>query len=170
MIICITGTPGTGKTKISNELARIIYKKLKIKFKVLHLNDIVVKKGIWTTVDRKRNSKNVDMKKLGNFLKNEAEKNRYMIIESHVAHYFDADVVFVMRTGIKKLRERLEKRKWNKAKIEENLDAERVNLILGESLDMHGEEKCFEIDTADANPESAADRMAKIAIARLKGG
>ncbi|MFH0890343.1 MAG: adenylate kinase family protein [Candidatus Aenigmatarchaeota archaeon] len=169
MIICITGTPGTGKTKVANEVAGILHKKYGLKFKILHLNGIILKQKLWTSIDKKRKSKNADMGRLNKFVSKYEKENPNVIIESHLAHYFDADIVFVLQTGIKELKKRLEKRGWSKAKIEENLDAERVNVILGESLDIHGK-KCVEVNTTKTIPKSVAKRLAKTVVSHLKNG
>lgn len=158
LIIIITGTPGTGKTKVSEELGRLLRKKFKAKFKVLHLNAAILRHKLWSSVDKKRKSKNVDMRKLRRFVSYQIRKNPNIIIESHLAHYFKGDAVFVLRTGIDELRKRMEKRKWSERKIEENLESERLNLILGESLDMHGRE-CVEIDTTNKTPRMVAKAM-----------
>ncbi|MBI4167520.1 MAG: adenylate kinase family protein [Candidatus Aenigmarchaeota archaeon] len=160
MIIIITGTPGTGKTKVSVELVKLLDKNKAGKFKILHLNNEILRHNLWSSIDKKRNSKNVDMKKLSKFVSAETTKNPDILIESHLAHYFKGDVVFVMRAGINELRKRMKKRGWSKAKIEENLEAERLNLILGEALDIHGK-KVVEIDTTGKSPKSAAIRMVK---------
>ena len=161
LIIIITGTPGTGKTKISGELAKLLNKKTGGKFKVLHLNAAILRHKLWSSIDRKRKSKNADMKKLRKFVSEQIKKNPNLVIESHLAHYFKGDVVFVLRTGIKELKRRMEKRGWSEQKIEENLEVERLNLILGESLDMHGE-KCVEINTTKKAPKWIAEEMLRL--------
>ncbi len=162
MIIAITGTPGTGKTEVSSELAKILREKFKMNFKVLHLNGAVLKNKLWSSIDEKRNSKNVDMAKLRKFILSETKRHPDIITESHLAHYFKADVVFVLRTQISELRRRMKRRKWGEAKIEENLDAERLNAILGEAWDIHGRKICVEIDTTTKTPENAAREMAGV--------
>ncbi len=161
MIIAITGTPCTGKTKVSSELAKILRVKLKMKSRVLHLNDIVLENKLWSSTDEKRKSKNVDMKKLGAYVSKQTKINDNLIIESHLAHYFKADAVFILRTQIDELRKRMKRRKWSEAKIEENLNVERLNALLGEAWDIHGRKKCFEIDTTGKAPKKAAKEMAR---------
>ncbi|MBI3413022.1 MAG: adenylate kinase family protein [Candidatus Aenigmarchaeota archaeon] len=158
MIIIITGTPATGKTRISNELAKALDRKTGKKFKVLHINTEILRRGLWSSVDKKRKSKNVDMRKLNKFVSEQVKDNQDLIIESHLAHYFKGDVVFVLRANIGELRKRMENRGWNGGKIEENLEAERLNVILGEALDIHGK-KCIEIDTYRKTPKSVARTM-----------
>lgn len=155
MIIVITGTPDTGKTRVSNELAKLLSRKKGRKFRVLHLNREILRHGLWSSVDKKRKSKNVNMRKLRKFVSKQTKNSQDLIIESHLAHYFKGDVVFVLRTEINELRRRMEKRGWSKAKVEENLEAERLNLILGEALDLHGN-RCVEIDTSKKTPKAAA--------------
>ncbi len=158
LIIIITGIPGTGKTKVSAELAKLLNRKAKVKFKVLHLNAAILRRKLWSSIDEKRKSKNVNMKKLRKFVSAEIRKSPNLIIESHLAHYFKADIVFVMRTGIDELRGRMKTRGWGKAKVEENLEAERLNLILGEALDIHNK-KVFEIDTTGKTSKAVAVGM-----------
>ena len=107
MIIAITGTPATGKTKVSNELVKLLLEKAGKKFKVLHLNDAILRHRLWSSVDKKRKSKNVDMHKLKKFISKQMKSNKDVIIESHLAHYFTADVVFVLRAGIGDLERRM---------------------------------------------------------------
>ncbi len=160
MIILITGTPGTGKTMVSNEFVKMVNINRKNKFKLIHLNAEILGRKLWSSADKKRKSKNADMRKIKKFISEQSKENKNLIIESHLAHYFGGDLVFVLRTGINELRSRMEKRKWDEAKIEENLEAERLNLILGESLDAHGK-KCVEIDTTKKTAKNVAKLMMK---------
>ncbi len=160
MIIIITGTPGTGKTAVSKELVKILNKNRKERFKLIHLNNEILRRKLWSSIDKKRKSKNADMGKLKKFISTQSKENKNLIIESHLAHYFAGDLVFVLRTGINELRNRMKRRGWNAAKIEENLEAERLNLILGESLDAHGS-KCIEIDTTGKTAKAVARHVMK---------
>ncbi|MBI2085274.1 MAG: adenylate kinase family protein [Candidatus Aenigmarchaeota archaeon] len=160
MIIIITGTPGTGKTAVSKELVNILNKNGKEKFKLIHLNDEILSRKLWSSVDKKRKSKNADMRKLKKFISEQSKENKNLVIESHLAHYFGGDLVFVLRAGINELRNRMKMRGWSEAKIEENLEAERLNLILGESLDIHGS-GCIEIDTTGKTAKAVAKRIMK---------
>ena len=56
MIIALTGTPGTGKTSISN----ILQKK---GFKIIDLNEIACEKGFLIGRDEKRDSNIVDIER-----------------------------------------------------------------------------------------------------------
>lgn len=160
MIVIITGTPCTGKTSVSEELAKLI-KKTGMNFKVIHLNDIILKNRLYTGTDKKRNAKDVDMKKLRKYLKAATGKKGNFIIESHFAHDFDGDVVFVLRASPAELEKRMEAKKWPPEKIEENLEAERLNLIFGEALDVHAH-KVFEINTTGKTALESAKEMSVI--------
>ncbi len=160
MIVIITGTPCTGKTSVSEELAGIM-KKTGMGFSVLHLNEIILKNRLCTGTDKKRNAKDVDMKKLRKYLKAVTGKKGNYIIESHFAHDFDGDVVFVLRTNPLELERRMEEKEWAPEKIEENLEAERLNLIFGESLDYHSH-NVFEINTTGKTALESAKEMSVI--------
>ncbi len=160
MIIIITGTPCTGKTSVSEELAKIM-KKTGMAFNVIHLNDIVLKNRLYAGTDKKRNAKDVDMKKLRKHLKAVTGKGGNFIIESHFAHDLEGDIVFVLRTNPVELERRMEEKEWAPEKIEENLEAERLNLIFGESVDFHSH-KVFEINTTGKTALESAKEMSVI--------
>ena len=61
-----------------------------------------------------------------------------MVIDSHLSHYLDkkyVDLCVVVKCDIKVLKKRLEKKKYSKAKIRENLDSEILDVCLVEALE-----------------------------------
>lgn len=148
MIVCITGTPGTGKTHLSSLLGK----------NVIHLNDFSRENGCTKGYDKKRKSRIVDI----DCLKNKLRGINDVIIEGHYSHFLNCDIVIVLRTSPKILRKRLEERNYSKEKIRENLEAEAIGLITSEAL-----EKCknvYEIDTSVID-EKILEKIEKI----LKG-
>ena len=57
MIVALSGTPGTGKTSVSALLQKEGYE-------VVSLNEIAIKKGFIEGIDKKRNSKILDINRL----------------------------------------------------------------------------------------------------------
>ena len=55
------------------------------------------------------------------------------VIEGHLAHFCSGDLVFVLRCSVKELRKRLEQKVWAEEKIQENVDAELMEVILSEA-------------------------------------
>ncbi len=148
VIIAISGTPGTGKTSIT-EL-------LKNKYKIVHLNDLAKEKGCLKGYDRKRKVRIVDYKCLDNKIDDVSD----IIIESHYAHLMRFDILIILRTKPDVLRKRLLEKGFSSQKINENLEAEALGVISEESLDFI--DRAFEIDTSFITPEEAADLVLKI--------
>lgn len=121
MIIAISGIPGTGKTLIAKKLAD------GIDFKYISLNDIAEKFDLYTGFDKERNTKIVDTGKINEKITAMGSKN--IIIESHYAHDIESDILIILRCDIKELKKRLLKRKWSPKKIEENIEAEIMEII-----------------------------------------
>lgn len=129
MIIAITGTPGVGKSRLSKVLSK------NLGFNVLHLNREIKRHRLYSGYDKKRKTYIADMKKVDKFVKNLTSKGDW-IIDSHLSHLLPTklvDKVIVLRCDIKELERRLKKKRWNKAKIQENIEAEMVDVISYES-------------------------------------
>ena len=134
--IIVTGTPGTGKTSLSKELAK------KLNFYYLDITKLISKHKLSEGYDRKRKTKIVDIKKLNgriiNKIKNLKKTNEYggIIIDSHLSHYLPRKYVnlcIVTKCDIKGLNKRLKKKKFGKDKIMENLQAEIFNICYNEA-------------------------------------
>ena len=146
MFVAITGTPGTGKTSVSNILKQKNYT-------VLGLNEIAISNNFILGIDEKRDSKILDIEKLNNFISKSYDNSDLIFIEGHASHLLDiVDKVIVLRCHPKKLQKRLEKKGWGKDKILENVEAEALDIILCEVVEYFLEEQIFEIDTSDKKP------------------
>ncbi len=130
MIICISGTPGTGKTTI----AKIISKKLKIKY--LDVKKLIKDKKIYDSYDKTDKAYVVDTKKLNKELVLLIKKEKNLVIDSLLSHYLPkkyVDLCIITKCELKELNKRLEKRKYSKEKVRENLDAEIFDICLNEA-------------------------------------
>ena len=155
MIIALTGTPGTGKTSIAN----ILRDK---GFKVVDLNKIAVDRNLLVGYDKKRDSRIVDIGKIDDFLHELKNKNDVIFIEGHLSHLLkNVDYVIILRANPKKLRKNLKKRDWSEEKIEENVQAEILDIILCEAVDVHDPDFIIEIDCSEKD-------VAKVSIIILK--
>jgi adenylate kinase len=142
MLTAITGTPGTGKTSVSENLRKESYK-------VLDLNKIAIEEELIIKRDKKRESNIVDIEKLDYFLKNK-RFDEVIFIEGHLSHLLrSVEKVILLRLHPDKLRINLESKNWGLEKINENIQAEILDIILCETVDIHSEENIFEIDTTD---------------------
>jgi adenylate kinase len=150
VVICISGTPATGKTSVAKALAK------KLGWKLIELNELAEKKQLYCGYDRKRNVNIVDVEAL----KKEVGKIRGsdVILESHYAHDMPCDYVVILRTNPGELRARMRAKQWPSRKIEENVEAEIMEVCKGEAL---GRGKIIEIDTTEKKPTAVADEIVR---------
>ena len=90
-----------------------------------------------------------------------------MVVEGVIAHFLDPkqiDFCIVLRASPKAIRRRLKRRKWESRKIEENVEAEMLDVCLIESLEMG--HKVIEVDTTGKR----AGEVVKEIIELLKRG
>ncbi|MDW7731434.1 MAG: adenylate kinase family protein [Methanolobus sp.] len=162
MLVGITGTPGTGKTAVTALLER------KRQYQVIHLNELIREEGLYSEVDRERDCVVADMdlveKRVMGLINNMYPAT---LLDSHLSHYI-ADTVIVLRTKPDVLRERLAKRGYSAEKIEENLDAEALDVILVESVEWC--DRVFEIDTTDRSVEETVANVEEIVESILRNG
>jgi len=142
MIIVISGTPGTGKTDIAKALAE------KLGWKLIELNKLAEEADLYEGYDEKRKCRVVDIEKM------EMEISKLggnYVLESHYAHDMPADIVIILRVNPGELRKRLEKRGWSNEKIDENVEAEIMEVCKTEALEQGRD--VFEVDTTGKSAE-----------------
>ncbi|MDG6257279.1 MAG: adenylate kinase family protein [Methanomicrobiaceae archaeon] len=141
----ITGTPGTGKSSLADELAARGYP-------VLHLSETTAPYII--EQDAARQTAVIDeerwVAKLSPFAG---------FVEGHLAHLLPCDRVVVLRCRPDVLALRLGKRRYPPEKIRENLEAEALDGILIEALEEHPPEHVLELDTTYRSISETADRI-----------
>lgn len=152
MIITITGTPGTGKTTV----ARIVSRKLNAK--LVHLAIFIKKHKLYESYDKKRKAMIVDVDNLRNtFSRIVGSHGENIVVDGHLSHFLDADVVFVLRLDPLKLRERLLRKRFSREKTAENVEAEILGIIYSEAMDLHGKtRKVVQIDTTGMSKNDVA--------------
>ena len=136
-IILVSGTTGTGKTTIAKKLAK------KHDYNYIDLNKMLIKKKLYSGYDRKLKTHVVDQRKSNKLMialikeaKESGEKG--LVIDSHLSHLLPArhaNLCIITKTGLKKLKSRLKKRKYPEAKIKENMEAEILDVCLVEALE-----------------------------------
>ncbi len=156
MIVALSGTPGTGKTSISN----LLHKK---GYEIVNLNEIAIKKGFIEGIDKKRNSKILDIEKLNEYISKKHVTEDLVFVEGHAAHLLNsAEKAVLLRCHPKQLKKRLKKRGWDKEKIKENVEAEALDVILCETVEYFSENGIFEIDTSNKTIESVVESIVEI--------
>lgn len=148
--IAVTGTPGTGKTSATERLDR----------SVINLNDVIRELDLYTERDGERDSLVADLERIDEWLTEQNTSEGITVIESHLAHHFDADRVVVLRCRPDELERRLKERGEPAGKARENREAEALDLILSEAA--HGHESVYEIDTTDRKPKAVAHEIERV--------
>ena len=147
MRIAITGTPGTGKSAVAVALGRLLG------WDVLDLNRLADKQQLYSGNDRERGVPIVDIDKVTRA----ADKlSGDLIVESHYAHDLPCDQIVVLRCNPGMLKKRLKEKGWPQKKIDENVQAEIMEVCLDEARE-HG--PVLEIDTTHTTPEEAAAQV-----------
>ena len=148
MSIAITGTPGTGKTTVSEELrSRGV--------SVCDLNAWVRENGLVGDYDEGRDTHEVDPKDLEARFGTDAA-----IVEGHLSHLTGAGTVIVLRCDPRVVEGRLLNRGYSAAKARENAEAEALDVILLEAIEECDE--VLEVDVTSLSPSEAADAVQAI--------
>jgi adenylate kinase len=152
--VAVTGTPGTGKTSATDRLASEGDPSLS----VVHLNDVIRREGLTTDHDDERDSAVADMDAVADYLDGREDA----LVESHLAHRFDADRVVVLRCHPEELARRLRERGESPESVEENAESEALDVILAEAVERHGEDSVYEIDTTGRSVAETAAAIERV--------
>ncbi|SEH42225.1 adenylate kinase [Halopenitus malekzadehii] len=155
MRVAVTGTPGTGKTSATRLLEGEDVDEDGGTHSVIHLNELIESdEGLWTERDDDRGSLVADLEAIADRI-----GDWDGILESHLAHHFEADRVVVLRCAPELLEDRLIERGEPPATARENAESEALDVILSEAVERFGRENIYEIDTTDAEPDAVADAI-----------
>ena len=141
----LTGTPGTGKTAISRLLNT----------KVVHLSDYYEKASVGKTDSGEWL---IDLDKINEIISDLKFDDAFY--EGHTSHTLDnIEMVIILRCDPSVLRKRLTNRNYSEDKINENLEAEALNIIYNESIDNNEKGIIFQLDTTYLDPQESADKL-----------
>ncbi|MFB6147861.1 MAG: adenylate kinase family protein, partial [Candidatus Nanohaloarchaea archaeon] len=143
MEIVLTGTPGTGKSSVAEELKERGYR-------VIDLAEFARRREL----GEERKEFEVDVPAMVEELEKELDEDEDTVIEGHLAHYYPADLCVVLRCRPDRLRERLEKRDYSDEKVNENVESEALDIILQQAIER--QESIIELDTTERDPEDVA--------------
>jgi len=149
MMIALTGTPGTGKTSLAEELRSRGHT-------VLDLNKHIVDKGLRGERDDARDTYSVDVDSLDVSL-DEYRTDDLVIIEGHIAHCVGCDMAVVLRCEPDILAERLRSRGYSEEKTRENVQAEVLDVILCEAVE--AVPTVCEVDSSGGTVGELADKV-----------
>jgi adenylate kinase len=157
-VILVTGTPGVGKTTVSQKLAS------KLDAVYIGIKELVKKQKLVTSVDEERRTLIADTEKVSKQLQETLTKTEgNIIIEGHYAADVvpkkDVNTVIVLRRDPRELKAALEKRGYDEKKLWENLAAEILDVCLWDALSACGSDKVCEIDVSGKTVEAVVEEM-----------
>jgi adenylate kinase len=144
MKIGVTGTPGTGKSTVSERLDG----------KVVDLREYLEENSLGEVNENGEIEVDID------YLREnppEEPDGADLVVEGHMAHFLDLDYCIVLRCRPDILRERLQKRDYSRQKIEENVEAEAMDVILSQTAQRQG--KIYEVDTTGRSVEEVVEEV-----------
>jgi adenylate kinase len=143
MMYGITGSPGTGKSTLTDLLESR-------SFRILHLSETYDPYVLEQDTDR--DTMVIDEECWVR------EFERFDgIVEGHLAHLLPCNLIVVLRCRPDVLSCRLRERGYSQAKITENSLAEAIDVILIETLEIFSPEQVYELDTTDRTIYQCAD-------------
>ncbi len=157
-VILITGTPCVGKTTTAKALAAIL------DAEYINLTDYAKANGLTLGEDKERDTLIIDEENMPQKLSetiNASNKDNVIIDghyasavtpTEHVAH------VFVLRRNPKELKQFMEKCGYTGSKMWENLQAEIIDVCLGEAVEVHAGRVC-ELDVTGKSVEEVVSEI-----------
>lgn len=164
-MILIAGTPGTGKTTLG--------KKLKEKsFEVIHLTNLVRENKLYSYYDEELESYVIDKEKLVSKVLDikDQENSGPLVVEGVGVTLLPKEEVglcIILTCDPAVIERRLKKKGYPLMKIERNIDAENLSVILGDALEKFGANRCVRIDTTHLTKQEVFEKVKKIIRERL---
>jgi adenylate kinase len=156
MMCGITGTPGTGKSMVSEELIRRGHT-------VVHINDTVA--PYVSGNDEERDTRIIDVDRwAADFVPVDG------FVEGHIAHLLPCDRIVVLRCRPDVLTNRLSSRNYREEKILENFDAEALDVCLIETVEEFKPYQILELDTTVHDVSFCADQIERFVNGEIPPG
>jgi len=166
-VIIVSGTPGVGKSTVSKQLSS------NLSCGLVSIGDLVKDEGLYTQVDRKRDTLVADMnqisKRINGIISNSSEMS---IVEGHYAVDIvpleAVSLVFVLRRDPKELLDILRKRGYGEEKVRENVAAEILDVCLYDAVDRCGVEKVCEVNVTGRTAEEVVNEVQQVLQGKKK--
>ncbi|GAA5861425.1 hypothetical protein JCM3774_000244 [Rhodotorula dairenensis] len=163
--ILITGTPGTGKTTHAAQLVEALQAAPSTsgaQWQHVNVGDFVKEKGCHSGFNEEWQSWDVDEDKLLDELEL-VQQSGAKVLDWHTCDLFPErwiDLVLVLRCDHSQLWTRLEKRGYRVNKIQENNDAEIMEVVLNDARESYAQEIVVELQSE--TPEQVEQNIERI--------
>jgi adenylate kinase len=160
-VILITGTPCVGKTTVSKVLAA------KLSAQYINLTDYAKQHNLTLSEDTERCTLIVNEEAMQESLKEtiETSETTTIVIDGHYAAAVIPEQhvaqVFVLRRNPVELKGFMEKRGYSGSKLWENLQAEIIDVCLGEAVQFHAGRVC-ELDATAKTAEQVVEEIVEV--------
>jgi adenylate kinase len=160
-VIVVTGTPGVGKTTVTQKLAK------KLDANHISITDLVKEEKLFTSKDEVRKTLVADTEKVAKRMKEILRSSvGSVIIEGHYAvdviSKKEVNNVIVLRRDPAELKGVLEKRGFKGKRLWENLAAEILDVCLLDALSLCGNDKVCEIDVSGRTVEVVVEEIISV--------
>lgn len=157
----LTGTPGTGKSTVADLLEARGYS-------VMNVGNLIKDEMLYDSYDKKRDSFVIDDNKLNAVLTQLIEKNPSpfpLVLDGHVVRLPPPLVsrCIVFRCSIHNLRQRLVVRGYSESKIDENIEAEIMEVILTDMMQLYGKDLVRVVSTDVSIEKTFEEVLANLA-------
>jgi adenylate kinase len=160
-VIFLTGTPGVGKTTLTNLIEK------NPSWQVIKINQLAEERNLFSGTDKEKGYKIIDLDVLCPEIESiisekSLKKSENIVIDGHLSHFCPgADLVIVLRVHPSVLKERLIKRDYSASKIQENLEAEALGVCSMEAMEIYGN-KVHEIDASQLSPDEVLKTIIQV--------
>eukprot|EP00039_Didymoeca_costata_P004328 m.72682 g.72682 ORF g.72682 m.72682 type:complete len:171 (-) comp12346_c0_seq2:846-1358(-) len=165
--VLVTGTPGTGKSTFCSELAQ------RASMQCIDISQLVVDQNLSGSRDEARNCLVIDEDMVCDTLEDESGidiASGGKIIDYHACDFFPEryfQLVVVLRTDNTVLWDRLQARGYTESKIQENVQAEIMQVVLEDARESYKQEIILELvnntpDEMESNLELVCGRIASL--------
>lgn len=157
-IICVTGTPGSGKTTLTRRLA------LSLHCEYIDLNDALKKAGLAESFDAEKKCWVINTDKMEEVVERllrKYEDAEYIILDSHLSQELPntlVDLVIITACDTEILAMRLRERGYEEKKVQENVQAE-IFQVCAEEAKEQGHTVMIIDSSEDYNVEDVVNQV-----------